>query len=239
MKRRGSDTKFIARVLAIGNECDLALLTVDDPSFWHGLAPIALAPLPELQDSVIVVGYPIGGETMSISSGVVSRIEVTQYSHGSMQLLGIQIDAAINPGNSGGPAFNDDGNCVGVAFQSLSGEDAENIGYIIPTPVISHFLKDFDTNGRYTGFPEVGCEWQNLENPHLRRQLRLPAEAKGILVKRVKPTSCTASHLVKGDVILKFDGVEIANDGTVPFRTCERISFTYLVTSKVFFSQNH
>ena len=46
---------------------------------------------------------------MSITSGVVSRIEVTPYSHGGADLLGIQIDAAINSGNSGGPAFNQSG----------------------------------------------------------------------------------------------------------------------------------
>ena len=48
-----------------------------------------------------MVGYPIGGETISVTTGVVSRIEVTSYSHGATELLGIQIDAAINPGNSG------------------------------------------------------------------------------------------------------------------------------------------
>jgi len=50
---------------------------------------------------VAVVGYPIGGDTISVTSGVVSRIEVTSYVHGSTELLGVQIDAAINSGNSG------------------------------------------------------------------------------------------------------------------------------------------
>lgn len=63
----------------------------------------------------------------------------------------LQIDAAINSGNSGGPAFNDKGNCVGIAFQSLKHEDVENIGYVIPTPVIMHFIRDYEKNGRYTG----------------------------------------------------------------------------------------
>lgn len=63
----------------------------------------------------------------------------------------MQIDAAINSGNSGGPAFNDKGNCVGIAFQSLKHDDAENIGYVIPTPVIMHFIKDYEKNGSYTG----------------------------------------------------------------------------------------
>ena len=53
------------------------------------------------QDAVAVVGYPIGGDTISVTSGVVSRIEVTSYVHGSTELLGVQIDAAINSGNSG------------------------------------------------------------------------------------------------------------------------------------------
>lgn len=63
----------------------------------------------------------------------------------------LQIDAAINSGNSGGPAFNDKGKCVGIAFQSLKHEDVENIGYVIPTPVIMHFIHDYEKSGEYTG----------------------------------------------------------------------------------------
>lgn len=48
------------------------------------------------QEGVTVVGYPIGGDTMSVTSGVVSRIEVTSYVHGAAELLGIQIDAAVS-----------------------------------------------------------------------------------------------------------------------------------------------
>ncbi|KAG6482232.1 hypothetical protein ZIOFF_058863 [Zingiber officinale] len=71
----------------------------------------------DTQDSVTVVGYPLGGDTTSVTKGVVSRIE---YAHGSSDLLGLQIDAAINPGNSGGPTFNDRGECIGVTFQEPS-----------------------------------------------------------------------------------------------------------------------
>jgi S1-C subfamily serine protease len=49
-----------------------------------------------------VVGYPIGGDTMSVTSGVVSRIEVTSYIHGAAELLGIQIDAAVSRSLGGG-----------------------------------------------------------------------------------------------------------------------------------------
>lgn len=74
------------------------------------------------------VGYPIGGESLSVTAGVVSRIELQEYAQGGETLLAIQIDAAINSGNSGGPVINENDQLVGVAFQSLATLDSENIG---------------------------------------------------------------------------------------------------------------
>lgn len=232
VKRRGSDTKYLAQVLAIGQECDVALLSVEDESFWRGLSPIEFGSLPSLQDDVAVVGYPIGGDTMSITSGVISRIEVTSYVHGGSELLGVQIDAAINAGNSGGPAFGDSGECVGIAFQSLKHEDAENISYIIPMPVVEHFIRDYESNGRYTGFPSLGVEWQKMESPVLRKALGMAPDQSGVLVRRVEPTAPASAVLAQGDVLLAFDDVDIGKDGTVPFRSGERIGFSYLVSQK-------
>ncbi|XP_057416006.1 protease Do-like 9 [Lotus japonicus] len=232
LKKRGSDTKYLATVLAIGTECDIALLTVDDDEFWQGMSPVEFGDLPTLQDAVTVVGYPIGGDTISVTSGVVSRIEILSYVHGSTELLGLQIDAAINSGNSGGPAFNDKGNCVGIAFQSLKHEDVENIGYVIPTPVIMHFIRDYEKNGSYTGFPILGVEWQKMENPDLRKSMGMRSDQKGVRIRRIDPTAPESKVLKPSDVILSFDGVNIANDGTVPFRHGERIGFSYLISQK-------
>ncbi|XP_024515363.1 protease Do-like 2, chloroplastic [Selaginella moellendorffii] len=232
VKKRGDDTKFVARVLAEGPDCDLALLTVDSEEFWEAVEPLKFGSLPRLQDPVIVVGYPMGGETISVTSGVVSRIEVTSYVHGASELLGVQIDAAINAGNSGGPAFNEEGECVGIAFQSLKDMDVENIGFVIPTAVIFHFLKDFEQNGRYTGFPSLAVWWQKLENSAMRASLKMKSGQKGVLIRRVEPLAPVASVVKAGDVLLSFDGVPIANEGTVSFRTGERIDFEFLVTQK-------
>ncbi|GAA0184038.1 hypothetical protein LIER_31350 [Lithospermum erythrorhizon] len=232
VKKRGSDTKYLATVLAIGTECDIAMLTVDDDEFWEGVSPVAFGDLPALQDAVTVVGYPIGGDTISVTSGVVSRIEILSYVHGSTELLGLQIDAAINSGNSGGPAFNGNGKCVGIAFQSLKHDDVENIGYVIPTPVISHFIQDFEKNVAYTGFPVLGIEWQKMENPDLRVSMGMAPNQKGVRIRRIEPTSPESHVLKSNDVILSFDGVDIANDGTVPFRHGERMGFSYLVSQK-------
>ncbi|CAE8673916.1 unnamed protein product, partial [Polarella glacialis] len=112
LQRRGSDVKYLAKVLSVGYECDAAVLTVDDDEFWDGLEAVTMcSKIPHLEDDVICVGFPIGGDTISVTSGVISRTEVTTYTQASAELLGIQIDAAINSGNSGGPAFNANGEC--------------------------------------------------------------------------------------------------------------------------------
>ncbi|XP_042517482.1 protease Do-like 2, chloroplastic isoform X2 [Macadamia integrifolia] len=231
VKRRGDDTKFMAKVLARGVECDIALLSVESEEFWKGAEPLRFGRLPRLQDAVTVVGYPFGGDTISVTKGVVSRIEVTSYALGSSDLLGIQIDAAINPGNSGGPAFNDEGECIGVAFQVYRSEEAENIGYVIPTTVVSHFLEDYERNGKYTGFPCLGVLLQKLENPALRACLKVQSN-EGVLVRRVEPTSDANNVLKEGDVIVSFNDVHVGSEGTVPFRSTERIAFRYLISQK-------
>lgn len=68
VKRRGDDQKFLAEVLAVGTECDIALLTVADPAFWEGVTPLVFGALPRLQDGVAVVGYPCAAPSMSTLS---------------------------------------------------------------------------------------------------------------------------------------------------------------------------
>ncbi len=116
-----------------------------------------------------MVGYPTGGDNISVTRGIVSRVEPQQYAHGTTTLLAIQIDAAINPGNSGGPAFQGK-KVVGVAFQNLQG--AENIGFVIPTTIIDHFLTDVERNASknrpHAGFSSLGLHCQAMENKNLR-----------------------------------------------------------------------
>jgi len=235
LQRRGCDTKFLAKVLSVGWECDAAVLTVEEDEFWEGMQAVRLCEkIPHLEDDVLCVGFPVGGDTISVTSGVISRVEVTTYTQAAAELLGIQIDAAINSGNSGGPAFDANGECIGVAFQSMSSDEAENIGYVIPTVVIMHFLNDLLKNGKYTGFPTLGIETQTMENPHLRESFGMGPQQKGILVSRVMPTAAVASVLKPGDVLLAFDGEQIGNDGTVRFRRQERVMYTWLVAQKFF-----
>ncbi|CAN8069415.1 unnamed protein product [Agarophyton chilense] len=232
VKKRASDRKYIARVLTYGNECDLALLTVEDHSFWSDIQPLCFGRLPELQTSVIVVGYPIGGENISVTAGVVSRVEIQDYTHGDSQLLGIQIDAAINSGSSGGPALNHANNVVGIAFQSMNSGDAENIGYLVAESVVDHFLKDYQTNAKYTGFCHCGFTWQKMENKSLRKCMNMKPQQSGVLVRKVMKTSPAFSVLKPEDIVTSIDAVSVSNAGTVPYRSGERIAFHYIITTK-------
>jgi hypothetical protein len=206
------------------------MLSVEDEDFWSGLEPLSFGPVPQLQDAVICVGYPTGGDAISVTQGIVSRLAVAKYSHGDENLLIIQIDAAINAGNSGGPALDSRQRVIGVAFETLEG--AENIGYIIPVPVVEHFLRDIEMTGKYQGFCSPAFNWQVCENPGMRDSLKIPHSEGGVLVSQVHPLADCARVLQANDVLLSFDGVPIGQDGTIGYRGGERVSFIHLFTSK-------
>jgi len=107
--------KLSAQVEFIAPGIDLAVLKLDDESFFDTHAPLAQTTnLPAIKDAVMAYGYPEGGTSLSITKGIVSRIEFTGYNYG-VGGLRIQIDAAINPGNSGGPAVVGD-KMIGLAY---------------------------------------------------------------------------------------------------------------------------
>ncbi len=228
VRRESDPEKYVATVEAIGQDYDLAILRVEDPAFFQGVTPLAFGGLPNLQDAVIAVGYPMGGDQLSITTGVVSRVEIIPYVESRRELLGVQIDAAINPGNSGGPILKD-GAMVGVAMQGM--ETSQSIGYMIPIPVIAHFLEDVKRGGA-VGVPAMGILKHNTENASLRRYYALPEDVGGVVVTHVAPYTSADGLLQAGDVILKLDGTPISSDGTVPFRKGERIDLSYMISAK-------
>ena len=125
----------------------------------------------------------------------------------------IQIDAAINPGNSGGPVLQD-GKVVGVAFQGYSGDVAQNVGFMIPSPVIIRFLKDV-SKGSYTGYTDLSISYTPLINPAARNALGLPADDRGVLVTDVHEKGSSHGFLYKGDILLTIDSRAVSSDGRV------------------------
>lgn len=228
VKRSDQAKKYNARVHIVAHECDLAILTVADESFFHGTRPIPISTLPFIRDKVAVYGFPVGGDELSITEGVVSRIEHVRYAHSSVKLMACQVDAAINSGNSGGPVIKNN-SIVGVAFQAdVTGE---NIGYMIATPVIGHFLEDI-RDGRYDGFPDLGLHIQNMENSDLRRSCDMGKNMTGVLINRIEYLSPARYVLAEGDIILYIDSMRVGNDGSVEFRKGERTSLLYAVQKR-------
>ena len=225
VRRHGDPAKYTAKVIAVSHAADLALITVEDKSFFDDIKPLKLGNLPEVQQEVTVYGFPQGGDTLSITKGVISRIEHDAYAHSSIELLAVQIDAAINSGNSGGPVIIDN-RVSGVVMQYL--EDSENIGYMVPTPVIKHFLADL-ADGRHDGIPEDGIVIQSMENQSLKKMYSMQRRQTGVLVLKVLPGAPAEGVVKPGDVIVSVDGQVVADDGTIEFRPRERTSSAYLV----------
>jgi S1-C subfamily serine protease len=205
-----SSDKVQAKVLSIAPAIDLAVLKLEDPAFFEAHPPLQeRLQLPKIQQTVFAYGYPEGGMDLSITRGIVSRLEFAEY-YLSTDGLRIQIDAAINPGNSGGPAIVD-GQMIGLVFSKL--QQADNIGYIIPMEEIELFLKDVE-DGKYDGKPILIDEIQNLENDALRRKLKLEKKTTGVLLR--KPAAHDGPYPLRaGDIITKIGDHPIDNAGMV------------------------
>ncbi|HMI73311.1 MAG TPA: trypsin-like peptidase domain-containing protein [Steroidobacteraceae bacterium] len=217
--------KVSATILAIAPGIDLAVLQLDDPGFFDTHPPVARASkLPQIKDPVLAYGFPTGGSSLSITKGIVSRIEFAQYNY-PVSGLRIQIDAAINPGNSGGPAIAGD-RMIGLAFSRLGG-DSQNIGYIIPNEEVDLFLKDI-AGGHYVGKASIYDDLQTLENPALREYLKLDKSVEGMVVHR--PDKSDAAYPLKEwDVITRIGDTPIDNQGMVKIDKDLRVNFAYMI----------
>jgi S1-C subfamily serine protease len=229
LRKENIARRYPARILFVGHDCDLAILTVDDKSFFEGTQALELAGIPQVNSTVSTYGFPVGGNRISVTEGVVSRIEMDTYAHSSADShLVIQTDAAINPGNSGGPVIQD-GKVVGVAFQGL--REAENIGYMIPTTVVEHFLKDIE-DGHYDGFGSMGAMfYPGLHNSNYRDYLKVPPNEDGIVVIGTLMHSSIESILQPGDVMTRIDDYNIDNDGMIQMYGL-RLSISEVIESK-------
>lgn len=216
--------KIAATVESVAPGIDLALLKIDDDKFFESHPPVPLRKaLPDVKEPVLVYGYPTGGASLSITKGIISRIEFAPYTM-SVQGLRIQIDAAINPGNSGGPAVVGD-EMIGLAFSHLV--NAQNIGYIIPCDEIELFLNEI-ADGRYDGKPAMFDDLQTLENPALRSFLKLDPNIKGTVVHR--PFSDDKNYPLKEwDVVTRIGDTSVDDQGMVKLNDNLRVRFQYLI----------
>jgi len=225
VQRYGQRKRYIAKVYAVSHQADLALLKVENKTFFQGVTPLVFGDLPEVEQKIVVYGYPMGGSTLSATIGVVSRVEHHVYAHSGESFLAIQVDAAVNPGNSGGPALSR-GKIVGVVMQVIS--KSQNIGYLVPVSMVKHFINDMK-DGKRDGFADISLGTQNLENPAIRSYYGLDENISGKLINKIIHSSTLYGVLREGDILTAVDGHNIEDDGTVEFRRHEYTHFHYFI----------
>jgi S1-C subfamily serine protease len=219
-----SPEKVPANVVGVAPGIDLAVLSVEENGFFDSRPPIPLGEgLPKVKGTVNVYGFPLGGEQMSVTEGIISRVEAASYVYRTPGVR-VQIDAALNPGNSGGPAVSD-GKLAGVAFSGVP--TAENIGYLIPVEEITTFLADI-ADGTYDGKPQLLEEFQTVENDALRARLGLPKGVGGAMVTRPAQTD-DAYPLKEWDVITRVGDHVIDSAAKVQVAPDLQLPFTYYV----------
>jgi formylglycine-generating enzyme required for sulfatase activity len=129
-------------VVSADPEHDLALLKVETVGLAG--APLGYAGSVQLDQEVVVVGFPFGLREVSVTRGRIAAVRTK----GVQRVF--QVDAAINPGNSGGPVFNARGEVVGVLttkFSHPSGIVPEGMAFAVPvsyaTPLLAN-IESFD-----------------------------------------------------------------------------------------------
>ncbi|MFW6108434.1 MAG: S1C family serine protease [bacterium] len=199
--------RFEGEIIGTDSFIDFALVKIEP-----GDAPVVTAPVGdsealELGDWVVAVGQPLN-LAGTVTVGVVSRL-VRQLDAANIEDY-VQIDAAVNPGNSGGPIFDARGQIVGIVTLGIF--PANNIGFAVPTALITPALDDLKAHGRpRRGY--LGITVQDI-TPYLAEEEGLDLH-RGVLVTDVRifsPAGRAGFH--RGDIILAVGGepVEKARD---------------------------
>lgn len=218
-----SSKRVLAKVVAVAPEVDLALLELNDDSFFADKPALEISDeLPKLKNTINVYGFPIGGEQMSVTEGIVSRIECARIAYTGVGLR-LQIDAALNPGNSGGPAVAS-GKIVGLAFSGI--KTADNIGYVIAAEELTRFLNHINENGEYTGKRAMYDGTQTVENEALRDWLKLDDDQGGLVVTSPYEDD---GPLKKMDVVTKLGDHELDRKGYVQITDDMKLNYQYVI----------
>jgi len=211
------DKEYDAEVVGTDPKTDIAVIKIKKGAKAEGLVPVALGDSSSLRvgDWVLAIGNPFGLDH-SVTAGIVSAKgrQINRPGDNAYDDF-IQTDAAINPGNSGGPLINLKGQVVGIntAIFSRSGGNI-GIGFAIPIDLARQIIPQLIEQGHVTrGW--LGVLIQPVDQD-IADSLQLP-EAKGALVAKVFPDSPAEKGGVKvGDVIVEFNGVEVAKSSELP-----------------------
>lgn len=199
---------FPAKIVGTDANIDIAVLKIDADKPFEYVA-FGNSDVARVGDWVMAMGNPLG-QGFSVSAGIISAR--------NRELSGpyddyIQTDAAINRGNSGGPLFNMDGEVIGVntAIISPSGGSI-GLGFSMASNTVDPVVKQLKEYG------EVRRGWLGVNigsvNDEMAEALGLD-EPKGAIIRDVFDGPAKDAGLKTMDVIVMFDGKEVADSGAL------------------------
>ncbi len=192
---------------------DVALLEINDSQALPGRLGVD-SPI-EIGDMVLAIGSPFG-LNHSVTHGIISAKGRRDLALGIEDVHiqdFLQTDAAINPGNSGGPLINMRGEVIGLntAIASNSGGN-EGIGFSIPIGIAVHVARQLAQNGSLIR-PYLGVRLDNSFDALEAERIGLSRHV-GARIHSVTPGSpADSAKLMTGDVILRFNGIDVEDDG--------------------------
>jgi len=202
-------SEYDAKVIGTDPRTDLALLKVDGADF--NAVTFGNSDRLKVGEWVLAIGSPFNLD-YSVTAGIVSAMG---RNIGENYVPFIQTDVAINPGNSGGPLYNLDGEVVGINSQIYTRSGGYmGVSFAIPANLAKNvYLQIRDKGSVSRGW--LGVLIQQLDKD-LAESYGLP-RAQGALISQVLPESpAEKSGLKNGDVILRFNGIDIANSSELP-----------------------
>ena len=192
----------------------------------------------KIGEPAIAIGNALG-YGQSVTTGVISalnrKIENSNSEEGTSL---IQTDAAINPGNSGGALLNMRGEVIGINSNKIGGSSIEGMGYAIPISTARPIIEDLMERQTRTKYSEeergyLGISCINVTSD-LSENFSMP---QGIFVAQVySGTGAEAAGLVRGNIVVAFDGVTIQNQEELTkqmqyYKAGESVEITIMVNS--------
>ena len=222
------ERKEPAVVLCVDYESNLALLKPESASFLKHLPGLDLVG-PRIGDSLSVLQLEANGQVQT-STGKVTTAEVTRYpvDESSFLVCRLSVPLQMRDGMLSIPVLKG-GGLTGLMLRYDPGSSLMDF---IPAPVIAHFLKDF-REGKYEGFPRMGCAFAPTRDPQLRRYLGLNGNNGGVLITQVLADGpAEKAGLSSGDVLLEIAGKSIDSNGNYEDEDFGRISLSHLVSTR-------
>ena len=207
VRRPGRASKFTALVNTADPQLNAALLTVQDKGLLPYLEPVVLATNLERGAETRIVQYEESGATQE-GTGRIVELSVEALPAAPSAVLTCRVLSDLRVMNTGAPVF------IGSHLAGLMMRyDAQRqSGFVLPAPILASFLHAASLP-LYHAPPYAGFTWSALVDPVLRRYLGVPEIGDGIQIVQTVPTSSAAGSLLPNDVILRWDGFAVDNQG--------------------------